>query len=110
MAVSMTISSTAMRAMVAAGATAEMLIAAVEADELLEASFPRTITPEMRASVIARDGLTCVYCDRAVPVPHLDHVLPRSRGGRNTPENLVVSCKPCNSAKGPRTPEEWRGA
>ncbi len=35
-----------------------------------------------------------------------DHVLPRSRGGRNTPENLVVSCAPCNCGRGNWTLEE----
>lgn len=37
----------------------------------------------------------------------LDHILPRSRGGTDDPKNLQLLCKPCNSSKGARTPEEW---
>jgi 5-methylcytosine-specific restriction endonuclease McrA len=36
----------------------------------------------------------------------LDHVIPQSRGGANTWENLVAGCKPCNNRKGDRTPAE----
>jgi 5-methylcytosine-specific restriction endonuclease McrA len=38
----------------------------------------------------------------------LDHILPRSRGGRSVPENLCTACKLCNQRKGDRTPEEAR--
>ena len=37
----------------------------------------------------------------------LDHVIPRSRGGVDTPDNLVACCKPCNTSKGALTPDEW---
>lgn len=37
----------------------------------------------------------------------LDHILPRSRGGTDDPENLQLLCTPCNSSKGARTQEEW---
>ena len=40
--------------------------------------------------------------------PVRDHVIPRSRGGSDNAENLVLSCNGCNSSKGARTPEEWR--
>lgn len=49
----------------------------------------------------------CVYCGK--PAHHLDHVFPKSRGGRTTRSNLVPACPDCNRAKGARTPEEWRG-
>jgi hypothetical protein len=37
----------------------------------------------------------------------LDHVLPKSRGGEDTWQNLVTSCLECNNCKDNRTPEEW---
>src|SRR5690348_7851444 len=43
-----------------------------------------------RAGVLARDGHTCAYCGR--PATTVDHLLPRSRGGRNTWKNTVAAC------------------
>src|SRR5690625_3457995 len=60
----------------------------------------------IRRQVIERDGFRCRYCGRTVNLPQLDHVIPESRGGEASLENLVVSCKRCNSKKGPRTPDE----
>jgi 5-methylcytosine-specific restriction endonuclease McrA len=55
-----------------------------------------------RAGVLARDQRRCAYClGRATTV---DHVLPRSRGGRNTWLNTVAACEECNGRKGDRTP------
>jgi 5-methylcytosine-specific restriction endonuclease McrA len=57
-----------------------------------------------RPGVIARDSERCGYCTaRATTV---DHILPRSRGGRNTWRNTVAACGPCNQRKGDRTPAE----
>ena len=61
-----------------------------------------------RRGVLNRDNHTCQYCGRS---PHsaeltLDHVLPRSRGGKTTWENVVAACKPCNHRKNDRTPAE----
>lgn len=64
------------------------------------------VPPERRAQVIARDASLCRYCGRPVEAPTIDHVVPRSRGGRNSLVNLVVACKQCGSRKGDRTPEE----
>lgn len=61
-----------------------------------------------RDFVLDRDGHTCVYCRTSAGPLQLDHVIPRSRGGADTPDNLVACCKPCNTSKGPRTPQEWR--
>lgn len=57
-----------------------------------------------------RDGGMCVYCGVAVPmaVTEVDHVRPLSRGGTNTADNFVVTCRRCNRAKRDRTPEEWK--
>lgn len=61
-----------------------------------------------RRNLIARDGHRCQYCGDVLPPRELtvDHVMPRSRGGGSTWENLVAACGPCNRAKGDRTPEE----
>lgn len=64
------------------------------------------IPDSLRRQVIERDGFRCRYCGETVNRPQLDHVTPESRGGPTSLNNLVVSCKRCNSAKGPRTPDE----
>jgi len=58
-----------------------------------------------RQNIYKRDGHKCVYCggDRKLT---LDHVLPKSRGGKNTWNNLVTCCAKCNVNKSDRTPEE----
>jgi 5-methylcytosine-specific restriction endonuclease McrA len=61
-----------------------------------------------RFNIYARDNNTCQYCGRRLPRTelNLDHVIPRSRGGMSTWENVVCSCHSCNRRKGGRTPEE----
>jgi 5-methylcytosine-specific restriction endonuclease McrA len=61
-----------------------------------------------RKNILLRDRNTCQFCGTAFPASELtlDHVLPRSRGGRSSWENLVASCYSCNNRKGDRTPEE----
>lgn len=61
-----------------------------------------------RRNIYARDGHVCQYCggDFATQDLNLDHVMPRSRGGRSTWENVVCSCIKCNTKKGARTPSE----
>ena len=63
-----------------------------------------------RAHVLLRDGFRCQYCSDAKRADELtyDHVVPRSRGGPTTWENIVAACRPCNGQKGSRTPEEAR--
>jgi 5-methylcytosine-specific restriction endonuclease McrA len=63
----------------------------------------RTV-PVSRRGVLRRDGQRCAYCGLFAGT--VDHVLPRSRGGRDTWENLVACCVRCNNSKGDRTPEE----
>lgn len=64
----------------------------------------RSRIPVSRRGVLRRDGGRCVYCGRAANT--IDHVLPRSRGGRNAWENLVACCFRCNNVKGDHTPAE----
>lgn len=61
-----------------------------------------------RKNILLRDRNTCQFCGRVFPSADLtlDHVVPRSRGGRSSWENLVACCYRCNNAKGDRTPEE----
>lgn len=55
-----------------------------------------------------RDAGRCQYCDQTVSKASMtfDHVLPRSRGGKTSWDNIVLSCSPCNLRKGNRTPQE----
>jgi 5-methylcytosine-specific restriction endonuclease McrA len=61
-----------------------------------------------RSAIFARDDLTCQYCGKqgSPKLFNIDHVMPSSRGGRTTWENVVLSCIQCNTKKGNRTPEE----
>ncbi|MDJ1372043.1 HNH endonuclease [Gulosibacter molinativorax] len=64
--------------------------------------------PVSRKGVLRRDSHRCAYCDAFANT--IDHVQPRSRGGRDSWENLVACCLRCNNVKGDRTPEEmgWK--
>jgi 5-methylcytosine-specific restriction endonuclease McrA len=57
-----------------------------------------------RPGVLLRDGRRCGYC--AGHATTVDHILPRSRGGRNTWLNTIAACEGCNQRKGDRTPAE----
>jgi 5-methylcytosine-specific restriction endonuclease McrA len=69
---------------------------------------PRFTVRLTRKNLMLRDGQQCQYCGKRPSLRELnvDHVLPRSRGGGDCWENLVVSCRACNLKKGRRTPEE----
>ena len=70
--------------------------------------MPKTRVRFSRFNIYARDDNTCQYCGVRLPRAdlNLDHVVPRSRGGATSWENVVCSCVPCNLRKGGRTPEE----
>lgn len=69
---------------------------------------PRANVRLSRRNLMIRDQFQCQYCGRRPSQRdlNLDHVVPRSRGGVDTWENLVVSCRSCNLKKGRRTPVE----
>jgi 5-methylcytosine-specific restriction endonuclease McrA len=69
---------------------------------------PRGRVPLSRREVFVRDGYACQYCGKRTRNLTLDHVLPRSMGGRDTWDNLVSACAQCNHRKGNRTPEQAR--
>jgi 5-methylcytosine-specific restriction endonuclease McrA len=63
-----------------------------------------------RLRIYMRDKFRCQYCGekKAADELTLDHILPRSRGGDNSPVNVVTACVSCNNRKGDRTPAEAR--
>jgi 5-methylcytosine-specific restriction endonuclease McrA len=58
-----------------------------------------------RQNIFKRDNSQCQYCGSTRDLT-LDHVMPRSRGGKSTWDNLITACKSCNSRKGDLTPAE----
>ncbi len=68
----------------------------------------RISLPVSRRALLVRDRYTCQYCGVQPGRQHLtiDHVIPRSRGGKTTWDNVVAACKKCNSKKGNKTPAE----
>src|SRR5215216_4767228 len=58
-----------------------------------------------RRAVFARDGWTCQYCGSRSNLT-VDHVIPRSKGGNSSWENIVASCAPCNRRKGDHLPHQ----
>jgi 5-methylcytosine-specific restriction endonuclease McrA len=59
-----------------------------------------------KREIFRRDQYCCQYCGRTTTHLTLDHVLPKTRGGRYVWENLVSACPQCNRRKGGRTPQE----
>jgi 5-methylcytosine-specific restriction endonuclease McrA len=57
-----------------------------------------------RRAVFARDGHRCQYCGASAE--NIDHVIPRSKGGRHVWDNVVASCRPCNARKRDRFLED----
>lgn len=71
----------------------------------------RVMHPEdaaTRSMILIRDGWCCAYCGRFGDT--IDHITPKSRGGKNTWGNLAAACHECNEAKADHTPEEmgWK--
>lgn len=58
-----------------------------------------------RQNIFKRDNHTCAYCGTREHLT-IDHVIPRSMGGRDSWENLITACQKCNSRKGNQTPEQ----
>ena len=68
----------------------------------------KTRVPFSKKNVFVRDGFRCVYCGTEGVRFTIDHVTPKSKGGKSSFENCVTSCKPCNNGKGNRTCSEAR--
>ena len=73
---------------------------------LANVRVPRLALQPTRSNILLRDDETCQYCGKRSRELTLDHVIPRSRGGTGTWENLVASCKSCNGKKGNRLLKE----
>jgi 5-methylcytosine-specific restriction endonuclease McrA len=63
-----------------------------------------------RKNVLRRDNYRCQYCGLSGQSLTIDHVVPKSKQGEDTWENLVAACVQCNNRKGDRTPEDARMA
>ncbi len=61
-----------------------------------------------KRNVLIRDRYTCAYCDTKTRDLTIDHIIPRSRGGKSDFDNCVACCKSCNTRKGGHTPSEVR--
>ena len=72
--------------------------------------LPRRDTKYTRENLFHRDSYKCAYCGKKFKKGELtvDHILPRSKGGKNDWKNTITSCKPCNNIKADRTPEQAR--
>lgn len=68
-------------------------------------SIYKSHVPFTKKNVMVRDRYVCVYCKSNKELT-IDHVIPVSRGGKNSFENCVTACRPCNNKKGSRTPRE----
>jgi 5-methylcytosine-specific restriction endonuclease McrA len=73
---------------------------------LANVRIPRVALQPTRSNILLRDDETCQYCGKRTRDLTLDHIIPRSRGGQSTWENLVASCKACNGKKGNRLLKE----
>ncbi|QGQ97020.1 HNH endonuclease [Paenibacillus psychroresistens] len=79
--------------------------------ELFQIPLPGTskkkkkISVRLRLAIFKRDSYKCKYCGYGEDL-EADHVVPESRGGETSIDNLVTACKVCNQKKGARTPEE----
>lgn len=75
---------------------------------LVYEKLPRQDVKFNRRNIYARDSNRCQYCGKKMPTSELslDHVVPRSQGGKSTWENIVCCCVRCNVKKGGRTPEQ----
>lgn len=58
-----------------------------------------------KENIFKRDNHTCAYCGRFRDLT-IDHIIPKSKGGKDSWDNLISSCFGCNSRKGDRTPEQ----
>ena len=73
--------------------------------KLIRTIYRSSVTFTKR-NVLIRDQFKCAYCGARREKLSIDHIIPKSRGGKMTFENCVAACKPCNLKKGGRTPSE----
>jgi hypothetical protein len=97
--------------------TIRQRLSRADRDDGLAGEERDSVPNPFRRHVLDRDESTCVYCglksgakmvpwSRKVPFS-IDHIVPISRGGKTTIDNLATCCQLCNMEKSDRTPEEW---
>ena len=88
-------------AMLAAGCTAEQIVAAVKADaaEVGKRADRQIPWLALRTMAFERDGFVCGYCGTEDGPMEIDHIIPQIKGGENTLENVRVACRRCNRSK-----------
>src|SRR5262249_24518284 len=59
----------------------------------------------VREYLLEQWGRRCAYCGASTSPLHVEHIIPKARGGSNRVSNLTIACAPCNTAKGTRTAE-----
>lgn len=69
-------------------------------------AVPYKELPFNRKNIIHRDNHTCQYCGKKSSDLSVDHIIPRSRGGKSSWENVITACVKCNTKKADRTPLE----
>ena len=67
---------------------------------------PRRRVVLSKRNILKRDNHQCQYCGRRDGKLTVDHIVPRTRGGKGTWENLVCACAACNNKKGEHRPEQ----
>ena len=76
----------------------------VQFREMIRVPYRYGVMPWSRRGLLQRDGFECAYCGKRATT--VDHMLPRSRGGRDEWMNTVAACTRCNNVKADRTPAE----
>jgi 5-methylcytosine-specific restriction endonuclease McrA len=62
---------------------------------------------EIREYLLEKFGRKCAYCGATDRPLHVEHIVPKARGGTNRVSNLTLACEPCNTAKGTQTADEF---
>jgi len=75
----------------------------IKLNHYIKSKFKK-VSPSKK-NIYIRDNFECVYCGAKHDLT-IDHVIPISKGGENTWDNMVSACRRCNSKKGDRTPDE----
>lgn len=70
-------------------------------------SSPATLTRREWEEIVSLYGSLCAYCEKLIPNPTQDHLIPLSKGGSHTADNIVPACLSCNSSKGNKDLDEF---
>jgi hypothetical protein len=90
------------------GAGGSVLVPTTIAFAIQKALVPPEAPALSKAGLCERDKGECAYCGKRIPPAEatMDHVVPRSKGGESSWENLVLACRGCNTRKADRTVKE----